>query len=572
MRAISYALLLVFGACDAFFLGPSPNAPPGGVGGIANVGTGGAIAVGMGGAQGGAPGSGGAVMVDPREARCQNEINAAWSPLRRVTHEEYENSLRRLFTTTLTPTTGFPKQAKSNGFTNGSVQQGVGELLAESYFEAAEAVAADVVRNVSTLLACDVATLGQAECGRRFVTRLTTMAFRRTLSATEAQAYQQLLTQATMQIDFNGALEVVVLAVLQSPHFLYHFERGTEIRPGLVKLDGSSIAARLATALWQSLPDNELLAAAARGDLDQAAGVATQARRMVADDKSKPVRVRMFSELTRADELGTVTKDLSLFANWESSLRLSMAEESQRFVDSVLSGPSPTIESLFTARHTFVNTALARHYGLPAVTGWQRVDLAGTKRLGLMTQGSILAVSAKTNQSSPTLRGLFVRENLLCDTPPPPPQNANIVPPDPRPGATTRERFAEHQANPDCAGCHQLMDPIGLGFENFDAVGAWRDTDEGRPVDASGDVIGSTAEGAFNGVEQLATRLATTRDLNICMSKQHFRYFLARHEFDDDTCSLYRIEKAMTGPTVSLPELVVSIVSSDSFRYRKVDP
>lgn len=508
---------------------------------------------------------------DPREARCQNELAAAWGPLRRVTHEEYDNSVGALLRTTLRPSSGFPAQARSNGFTTGSAQQTVGELQAEAYFDAAERIASDVVKNVPVLLQCDVASVGQAECGRRFVTRFVTAAFRRPLTTEEAASYQSLMTTATTQLGFDGALETVVFAVLQSPNFLYHVELGPEVAPGVRKLDGPSVAARLATALWQSMPDDALLMAAARGELDEPAGISAQARRMVEDPKARPVLVRLYSEFTRANELDGVTKDAARFPNW-SALRTSMKEENERFLDSVLFEGEGSVESLFTARHTFVDATLAQHYGLPPVTGWQRVSLTGTKRLGLLTQGAVLSVSAKTNQSSPTQRGLFIRENVLCNPPPPPPQNANIVPPDIKPGVPTRQRFAEHSTNPECAGCHLLMDPIGLGFEHFDAVGAWRDRDEGVAVDATGEVLGTSAAGTFDGVEQLATRLSTSRDVAACMGKQTFRFLIARHEFDADTCSLYRLEKSFGAGPVSLKELVVGLTTSDAFRYRKVNP
>jgi hypothetical protein len=496
----------------------------------------------------------------------------AWGALRRVTHEEYDNSVGRLLSTKAKlATTTFPAQAKSNGYTTGSAQQAVGELLGEAYFEAAETLAAEAVKNVPALLQCDVASVGQAECGRRFVSRFLTQAFRRAPEAAELTAYQQLLSDTTTQFAFSDGLEVVVLAVLQSPHFLYHVDRGPEVVPGIRKLSGATIAARLATVLWQSLPDDDLLAAASRGELDEAAGVAAQARRMLDDAKARPVLIRMFSEMTRSDELQRVSKDTMRYANWDTLKKL-MQEENARFIESIVFESPGTVESLFTAKHTFVDSTLAQHYGLPAVSGWQRTSLDATKRMGLLTQGSVLSVNAKTNQSSPTLRGLFIRENVLCNPPPPPPQNAAIVPPDIRPGVSTRERFAEHSKNPECAGCHLLMDPIGLGFENYDAVGSWRNTDEGVPVDASGKVFGTSAEGDFVGVDQLALKLATSKDVNTCMSKQVFRYLLARHEFDADTCSLYQIERGFEGKPVSLKELVIALTTTDAFRHRKIDP
>ena len=201
-------------------------------------------------------------------------------------------------------------------------------------------------------------------------------------------------------------------------------------------------------------------------------------------------------------------------------------------------------------------------------------ELSGTVMVVLsrMCTVPVLSVNAKANQSSPVLRGLFVRENLMCNPPPPPPMNANIVAPDVRPGVSTRERFRQHSEDPACAGCHQLMDPIGLGFENFDAVAAWRITDEGFDIMPDGHIYGSDVEGNFVGVEDLARTLARSNDVTNCMGKQAFRFLAARHEGDGDTCSIYRANKISRMARGDVKELVVAMVASDSFRYRKVAP
>jgi Protein of unknown function (DUF1588)/Protein of unknown function (DUF1592)/Protein of unknown function (DUF1595)/Protein of unknown function (DUF1587)/Protein of unknown function (DUF1585) len=509
---------------------------------------------------------------DPHtEEQCALDLSVGWGPLRRVTHEEYDSSIKALLATTTARSSAFPTQGRVHGFTNGSALQTVGDLQAEGYFQAAQAFAAEAVKNVPALLNCDVASVGEAECGRRFVDRLTTRAFRRGLSPAERAAYQQLLADATTSLDFTSGLEVVIGAVLMSPHFLYHVERGVEVAPGIERLDGATMAARLATALWQALPDDELLAAAQGGDLDGAEGVEAQARRMMADPRARPVLIRMFSELTHANELSLVSKDETRFGNWEL-LRSSMTEETNRFVESVLFDGPGSPAALLTARHSFVNRDLAQHYGLPAASNWQRVSLAGTARLGLLTQGSALSATAKANQSSPVLRGVFVRENLLCETPPPPPQNADITPPDIKPGVTTRQRYAQHAEDPSCAGCHALMDPIGLGFEHFDAVGAWRSMDEGAPVDASGEIRGTDVSGPFVGVEALATRLATSPQVGRCVAKQAFRFFVARHERPADACSLARLQKQFPGTDFDLKNLIVVLTTTNSFRHRKTAP
>lgn len=509
----------------------------------------------------------------PTEASlCKTGVDTGWGPLRRVSHEEYDNSVQVLLATTRARSSTFPQQPRTHGgFTSGSALQTVGELQAEAYVLAAEAFAAESVKNVPALLQCDVAAMGEAECGRRFVERLATRAFRRPLSEVERAKYQRLVATATSQLDFTAALEVVIGAVLQSPNFLYHVERGIEVAPGLERLDGSTVAARLSTALWQSLPDETLTAAASSGELSTAEGVEAQARRMMADPRARPVLVRLFVELTHADQLGLVGKDEALFPAW-STLRSSMTEETTRFFDSVLFDGPASPEAIFSSRHTFVDAALARHYGLPAVTGWQRVSLNDTPRVGALTQGALLAAFANSNQSSPVGRGLFVRKSLLCETPPPPPENADITPPDVKAGVPTRQRYAEHSENPACSGCHALMDPIGLGFEHFDAIGGWRAKDEGVVVDASGELFGTDVPGTFVGVDGLAARLAQSERAAQCLGTQAFRYFLARSESAADACSLQRLRGKFPGSRFDLKELVVTLTASDSFRHRKVAP
>jgi hypothetical protein len=509
---------------------------------------------------------------DPLALRCRDELAVGWGPLRRVTHEEYDSAVQRLLDTTASPAATFPAQARAHGFTNGSALQTVGELQVERYAEAAEVLATAATRDLPRLLACDVAALGESTCAHRFIDRFVPRAFRRPLDDAERTAFREAYARARReQLSFREGVEVIVLAVLQSPKFLYHLEEGTPAGDGLVKLNGHTVSARLATALWQSLPDDELTQAALEGTLDTREGVEAQARRMLADPRARPVLVRLFLELTRADEVDRIDKDAERFPDWATQ-RTSMKAETTRFLESVLFDGDGRLATLLTAQHTFVDAELARLYQLPPVTGWTRVALDASPRGGLLTLGSVMAVNAKANQSSPVLRGLFVREHLLCTPPPPPPQNANIVAPDVVPGVSTRERFRQHIADPSCAGCHQMMDPIGLGFENFDAVGAWRTTDEGFPVTPDGHLYGSDVEGPFLGAEDLASRLARSAHVTDCMGTQAFRFLAARHEADADTCSIFRANAAAREAKGDVKALVVGLVASDAFRYRKVAP
>ena len=207
-------------------------------------------------------------------------------------------------------------------------------------------------------------------------------------------------------------------------------------------------------------------------------------------------------------------KDESLYPAWTDGTPAALTEETTRFLaDAWKNGP--TLASLLTAPVTFADASLAAYYGLPAPSGdgYQRVALDPARAAGMLTQGSFLAVHAKANQTSPVLRGKFVRAQLLCTPPPPPPPSIVVSPPVVDPRLPTRQRFAQHTADAFCASCHTLMDPIGFAFENYDPIGRWRDTDADVPVDATGALTGTDVDGALDGVPSLAAKLAGSAEV-----------------------------------------------------------
>jgi len=218
----------------------------------------------------------------------------------------------------------------------------------------------------------------------------------------------------------------------------------------------------------------------------------------------------------------------------------------------------------------FVNAALAPLFGVQAAgASLAEVVLDPSQRLGMLTHPALLSVLAKPNQSAPVIRGKFVREQLLCMKLPPPPPDVVTSAPDPTPGLSTRERFAEHSRDPACAGCHSLMDPIGFALEHFDALGKFRSNDGGKPVDASGRILGgSDVDGEFDGAVMLAERLAASSDVRDCIATQYFRFAVRRTEADDDACSLAEVRNSLVTGSADLPQLISAIARSDAFRYR----
>ena len=231
------------------------------------------------------------------------------------------------------------------------------------------------------------------------------------------------------------------------------------------------------------------------------------------------------------------------------------------------------ISTLLTGPYSYMNANVAKHYGLPAPTGtgFVKVDLNPAQRMGILTQAAFLAGQAKPDQSSPVLRGKYVREQVLCEEVQPPPPGFMIVVPPVTAGTTTRERFTSHDGQPSCAGCHTLMDPLGYAFEGFDATGILRTTDGGKPVDVSGEVRGAedpALNGAFTGPVDLAKKLAASPEVAACVAKQWFRWGTGRAETEQDACSLGSINQQFQAANYDMRTLPLAILSTDAFRYR----
>jgi hypothetical protein len=489
------------------------------------------------------------------------------SSLRRMTREEYNNTVRDLLGDDTEPADAFPPDEKKLGV---SVAGLVSSLTAEQYQQAAEEIANRALQNLDALLPCDPQSLGEDACAAKFITEFGTRAFRRPISDDEQTRLTALYQSSKTQWGFQSAIGLTLRAVLQSPHFLYVVEFGSEGAAGSkVLLTPWELATRLSYFLWSSTPDAELLALAESGELRNAAVLEEQARRMLADPKAKD-SVRAFHvHWLDLEGIDTISKDPGFYPDFNEALRSSMREETERFVEHAVLEDG-RLETLLTANYSFVDSNLASLYGVAAPSsGWQRVQLPSGKRAGILTHASFLATQAKPNASSPVYRGKFVREALLCQTLPPPPADLVIVPPNPDPNATTKEQFKQHSEDPSCAGCHQLMDPIGFGFENYDGIGAWRSDQNGIAVDSTGEVFETEdADGPFEGAVELAARLAGSEQVRECVARHWFRFAVKRGEVDDmDSVNAAKYAFSQSG--YDIRELMVAIALTDGFRYRK---
>jgi hypothetical protein len=321
------------------------------------------------------------------------------------------------------------------------------------------------------------------------------------------------------------------------------------------------------------MPDDALTTAASSGKLSTAADVRAQAERMYASDKTRAV-VRHFNRYwLDIGGVDTQRKDATLFPDYSASMGTLFRTQTETFAEHLYFDGGGTLKELLTAPYTYMNKPLAQFFGATGPTDdkFVKVNLDPTRRAGVLTDPSVLSWSASADRPDSILRGVFIRSKIFCDPPPAPPPN--VV--DSRgtvtdPNATERDRLAAHRINTSCNGCHQFIDPPGLAFLNFDAVGRWRTLDGGKAVDASGDLPNTDVAGALNGPVELAAKAAQSAQVSQCMAVNWFRFANGRGEDMTDSCSIGKLNKVMGTSGGDLRELVLSLTQTDSFLYRTV--
>jgi hypothetical protein len=491
------------------------------------------------------------------------------APLRRMTRFEYGRTIADLTGVDPSVAQTLPPDEETLDFDDIAAAYSVSALHADRYLEVAEQAAATLTADVAglTVLAgCDP-TGGDATCVSAFVAAFGRRAWRRALTDDEQAAMLQVYT-ATADPTPTDGLAGVVATMLQAPQFLYRPEPGAAGAAASQPVDGDALATRLSYLLTGAGPDATLLAAAAAGELATEAGLLAQADRLLGDPRASDLFVHFANEWWEIEPVATMDKDESLYPAWTDGTPAALTQETTLFLaDAWKNGP--TLTTLLTAPVTFADASLASYYGLPAPSGdgYQRIALDPTRAAGMLTQGSFLAVHAKANQTSPVLRGKFVRAQLFCTPPPPPPPSIVVSPPVVDPRLPTRQRFAQHTSDPFCASCHTLMDPIGFAFENYDPIGRWRDTDADVPVDATGSLTGTDVDADLDGVPSLAARLAGSAEVATCAATQWFRYAFGRSEqTSGDLCAISALASALTGPGGDFKQMVRQTVRMAAFR------
>jgi hypothetical protein len=502
-------------------------------------------------------------------------VQAASAPLRRLNDRQYRNTVVDLFGGAIEPSAHFPETASDQGYTNDPDANTVSLMNAEDILLAAEGAAAQAVDQLDAILPCDPAP-DEGACAAAFVDDFAARAFRRPLRDEERDALIALYDSHRAEAEFGDAIGAVIIAVLQMPQFLYLVEEGEPMEGGVVALRDHEIASRLSYLVWDTMPDPELRAAADAGELRTPDQIETHVRRLIADrERSAPALVRFYREWMQLHELLAVDKDMEAFPQFDDTLASSMNEEADRFVERVLFGDAPTLAELLTTPTTEVDPAMAAFFGIDApAEGWAEADLPADRRAGLLTRPALLAEHATRHTSSATFRGELVRTQLMCEIIPPPPPGAMAMAPEFPPDSTARERTEILLQEAACSGCHTLMNPIGLGFEHYDAIGAWRDLDvDGGPVDASGIVHGGAPPlaGEFDGLVQLGQMLAGSEIVRDCVAEQFTRHALGADENQLDECTVDGLALRFAESDGDLVELVVAFTTAESFRMRRVE-
>lgn len=501
------------------------------------------------------------------------------SPMRRLTRAEYNNTVRDLLAVNDGPAKAFAADSRSLGFDNIADSQTAQQLLVEQYDDAAGRMAQGAVSDLPRLMKCDATMAGGEDaCAKRFIGDFTRRAFRRPADA-DVTRFVAFYTASKAKYGFAGAIQNYLTVILQSPSFLYRPEFGVpdKATPQVAKLTQHEVAVRLSYLIYNSMPDDALFAAADAGRLSTPAEIAGQAERMLADPKAKAALSHFYGQWLATEELGQVNKDPAIYPLWTPAVRDLLRKETETFVDSVLSGPSPKLETLLTADYTFLNKQLATFYGYttgPQGTALEKAMLPADKRIGVLTHGSLMSVLAIANQSHPIRRGLFVREKLLCQDLPDPPPGLEVVAPSIKAGQSTRERFKVHTEVPLCANCHRMIDPVGLGFENLDGIGKWRDVDQGKVVDASGEILNSgeaALDGTFNGALALVRKIAASASARSCAVTQWFRFGYGRQETMADACTIKTLQDQFAGSGSDLKKLVIAMTQTHAFLYKTIE-
>jgi hypothetical protein len=503
------------------------------------------------------------------------ECAPGWVGSHRLNRREYTNTLRDLLGVDPSIADALPLDAAKGGFDNNASALGITPELAERYLAVAEeAVPAALEADRARFIGCTPTDETFADaCVQATLVTFAERAWRRALDDELRGELEGLWTGAAANTDtFDEAVVLAFEGVLISPAFLYRNALPEAGAGDVEPLDDFDLASRLSYFVWSSMPDDALLDRARAGELSDAAVLREEVRRLMLDARAADFAAAFTRQWLDIGGLHTKVFDPVQFPTVDADLLTRMQAESVAMFHHVVTNDLPASE-LLSAQYSFLDARLAAHYGVAGPVGDELVqtDVPADRRRGMVTHGSVLAATAHPDRTSIPARGMWVRDNLLCLAPPPPPPaeiDMSGFENDGEP-TTQRERLEQHRVDPTCAGCHTTMDNLGFGLENYDAVGIWRDTENGIAVDSSG-LLPDGRE--FSTAMELADLLANEPLFSRCVSRNLLSYGLGRLPTADDECVLDLVAAAAGAPDSPLVDVVAEIVASDAFRWQGPEP
>ena len=495
--------------------------------------------------------------------------------IRRLTEDQYRHIIADIFGGDIAVAGRFDPLNRTDGLlTLGSARAAITPASYEQFDSMAHQIAAQVVdeQHRDILVPCKPAKEDAPDdaCARQFLGKVGRLLYRRPLKDSELKAMTGLAREAAATLgDFHGGLAYGLAGLLEAPNFLLIRDtvKDDPDHLGNQTLDAYAKASRLSFLLWDSAPDDALLTAAATGELDTRRGLARQADRMLASSRLDDGVRAFFADMLGFDGFDTLAKDQVIYPAFTQPVAGDAAEQTLRTVTDLLVHRNADYRDLFTTSETFLSRRLGAIYRMPvgSTEGWERVQLPeGDPRAGIVTQVSFVALHSHPGRSSPTLRGKAVREILLCQKVPDPPANVNfaLVQDTKNPQfRTARERLGAHRTQATCAGCHKIMDPIGLALENFDGAGQYRDQENGAAIDASGDLDGV----AFKDSQDLGKVLHDDPAATACLVRRLTEYGLGRAPAKGEADWMNFLDQTFAANGYKLPALLRRIATSDAF-------
>ncbi len=496
--------------------------------------------------------------------------------MRRLTRREYNNTIRDLLGDASAPAANWLADPEGASFDNNAGVQVVTRQHVEQFTNTAADVAARAIGSLASLAPCDESLESVATCAEAFIGSFGGRVYRRPLAPDEIQALHNVYAYGFEQGGYSVGIRYVIETALQAPQFLYRPELGESPASGTptrVRLTPWEIASRLSYFFWGSLPDQGLFQAARENGLETIEQVRAQAKRLLADPRATETVQSFYEQWLRFSGLSQQKRSTTAYPEFTDTVAVSMKAGVRAFLaDVTLGSGQGKFQDLMTARYAFAdeNTAPLLGVTLPAGSGLRRVELPETERAGILTDLAVLTAHSSYAGYSPIARGVYLRENIMCDPLPAPPQNVTRQVSEPTLGQTTRERFAEHRSDPSCAGCHALIDGIGFGFEHYDAIGRYRAEEGGKAIDARGEVVGyPEIAGEYDGAVALAEKLAKSSTAKACFMKQWFRFASGRNESAADQCLLDDLYQRFESGQFRIRDLLLAIAESDAFLYRQ---